>query len=113
MTDRRTTSTALLAAAFAAALLHGCSAEALRPRFPQVEQATEAVHGGGERYRDHQQCMKASRTVDELVRCMDEAQWHFVAHGGVYPEPECWEAREKGELDRLAAHCFLRAPEHP
>jgi hypothetical protein len=112
MTARLLLSTS--AAASIAALLVACQdTSVLRPRFPQVEQATEAMHGGGERYRDHQQCMKASRTVDDLVRCMDEAHWHFVAHGTVFPEPECWEAREQGSLDRLAAHCFLRAPEHP
>jgi hypothetical protein len=97
-----------------AVVLASCSGQSvLRPRFPQVEQAAEAVHGGGERYRDHQTCMKASKSVDDLVRCMDEAHWHFVAHGAVFPERECWEARDREELDRLAPHCFLRAPEHP
>jgi hypothetical protein len=83
------------------------------PRFPQVEQATEAMHGGGERYRDHRTCMQASTSALELVQCMYAAHWHFVPHGSVFPEPECWQAREREQLEHLAPHCFIRAPEHP
>ena len=95
------------------ALLGSCTTGTFRPRFPQVEQATEAVHGGGERFSDHRTCMQASKTVDDLIQCMDAAHWHFVTHGGVFPEPQCWEARERAELERLAPDCFIRAPEHP
>ena len=95
-------------------LLASCTADRVpRLRLPQLEQATEAAHGGGERYRDHQTCMQSSKSVDDLVRCMEESHWHFVAQGGVFPERECWEARDRGELDRIAPHCFLRAAEHP
>jgi len=95
-------------------LLASCTIDAVpRPRFPQVEQATEAMHGGGERYRDHRTCMQSSTSAEDLIQCMDAAHWHFVPHGAVFPEPECWEAREHRELERLAPHCFMRAPEHP
>jgi hypothetical protein len=91
-----------------------CGEHRLPPlRFPQVEQGAEAVHGGGERYRDHRMCFGASTSADELIRCMGTVRWQFVDHGLVYPEPECWEARERGELERLVPHCFVRAPEHP
>jgi hypothetical protein len=96
------------------ALLAACSSEHLpRLRFPQVEQATEAMHGGGERYRDHRTCMELAKSADDLVECMGTAHWSFVAHGTVSPEPECWEARQHAELERLGPHCFVRGPEHP
>jgi hypothetical protein len=95
------------------ALLAACSRESVLPRFPQVEQAQETMHGGGERFRDHRTCVGSSTTVQGLIQCMDAAHWHFVAHGGVYPEPECWEARDRDELERVGPQCFVRAPEHP
>jgi hypothetical protein len=96
------------------ALLASCSSEHVpRLRFPQVEQATEAMHGGGEVYRDHRTCMESAKSADDLVQCMGVAHWSFVAHGSVFPEPECWEARERAELKRLGPHCFVRGPEHP
>jgi hypothetical protein len=102
------------AAAVIGALLASCSSEHVpRLRFPQVEQATEAAHGGGERYRDHRTCMASAKSADDLVQCMGAAHWSFLAHGTVFPEQECWEAREHEELERLGPHCFVRAPEHP
>jgi hypothetical protein len=96
-----------------AVALTACNGQSIpRPRFPQIEQTQEAVQGGGERYRDHQTCFKASKSVDDMVRCMSEQHWQFVAHGTVFPEPECWEAREHKELDRLGTQCFVRDPEH-
>jgi hypothetical protein len=96
------------------AFLASCRADTVpRLRFPQVEQATEAVQGGGERYRDHRTCTQSSTSVQDLVDCMDRAHWHFVPQGAVFPEPECWEARKSGELERVSPHCFVRAPEHP
>jgi hypothetical protein len=96
------------------ALLVSCTGETVpRPRFPQVEQATEAMHGGGERYRDHRTCAQSSKSADDLVRCMAAAHWQFVAHGVVSPEPECWEARDRGEVERLIPQCFIRAADHP
>jgi hypothetical protein len=105
-------------APLAAAVLLGvwfaaCKGQSVpRLRFPQVEQASEAVQGRGERYRDHQTCFKASKSVDDLVRCMKDEHWQFVAHGAVFPEGECWEAREHRELDRVGEQCFVRDPEH-
>ena len=95
-----------------AVLLAACETHALPPlRLPQVEQGTEAVQGGGDRYRDHRMCFQASKLADDMIRCMEGARWRFVSHGLVYPEPECWEAREKGEMDRLVPQCFVRAAE--
>jgi len=36
-----------------------------------------------------------------------------VAHGLVFPEPECWEARERGDLEHLTPQCFIRTAERP
>src|SRR5947207_11504370 len=57
-----------LAMVFALALA-SCTTGPL-PRLPQVEQATEAVQGGGERYRAHRACGTGAGSVDDLVRCM-------------------------------------------
>ena len=102
------------AAVLLAIVVAGCGKNPLPPlRLPQVEQGTEAMHGGGERYRDHRRCHQASKSADDLIRCMEAAHWRFVAHGPVYPEPECWQAREQGEVERLIPQCFIRAADHP
>jgi hypothetical protein len=89
-------------------LLAACNTVAM-PRVPQVEQATQAVEGGRDRYRAHQACTKAATTIDQLVDCMREAGWNFVARGPFYPESGCWQARDRSELDRLTDICFVRA----
>ena len=81
------------------------------PRFPQVEQATEAVQGGGERYRAHRSCSGRTSSVDDLVGCMRDAGWDFVARAPGYPEAECWQARDRGEVDRIGTQCFVRSSE--
>ena len=81
------------------------------PRLPQVEQATEAVQGGGERYRAHRACGGGTASVDDLVHCMQDAGWDFVARGPGYPEAECWQARDRGEVERIPPQCFARSPE--
>ena len=92
--------------------LASCDTTAVpRPRLPQVEQATEALQGGGERYRVHRTCTSAAKSVDELVRCMRDAGFDFVARGPGYQETDCWQARDRGELDRLVPLCFVRGPE--
>jgi hypothetical protein len=102
----------LVPATVALTFLVSCSGSSVPlPRFPQVEQAQEAIEGGGERYRDHRTCMGASKTVAGLIECMHAAKWQFVAPSGVFPEPECWDAREREQLDRVAPHCFVRAAE--
>jgi hypothetical protein len=80
------------------------------PRVPQVEQATQAVEGGGERYRAHQACAKAAATIDGLLECMRDAGWDFVTRGPAYPEAGCWQARDGGELGRVTDLCFVRSP---
>ena len=81
------------------------------PRLPQVEQATEAVQGGGERYRAHRACGGGAGSVDDLVRCMQDAGWDFVARGPGYPEADCWQARDRGEVERIPPQCFVRSAE--
>jgi hypothetical protein len=98
-----------LAVVLAATLL-ACS-ENLRPRFPQVEQATEAVQGGGERYRAHRACTAAASSPDTLVSCMREAGFEFIMRGPGYPEADCWQARDRGETEQITAQCFLRTRE--
>ena len=80
------------------------------PRLPQVEQATEAVQGGGERYRAHRACGGAG-SVDDLVACMRDAGWDFVARAPGYPEADCWQARDRGEVERIPPQCFVRSSE--
>jgi hypothetical protein len=82
------------------------------PRLPQVEQATEAAHGGGERYRTHRACTATAASVDGLVECMRQAGWEFVARGGEYPAAECWQDRDSGNLEHVAPYCFVRTPVH-
>jgi len=89
--------------------LASCTAGPL-PRLPQVEQATEAVQGGGERYRAHRACGGAG-SVEALVGCMRDAGWDFVARVPSYPEAECWQARDRGEVDRITPQCFVRSSE--
>lgn len=92
-----------------ASTLLACSETKIpRPRFPQVEQATEAVQGGGERYRAHRACMAASQSVDGLISCMREAGFEFITRGPGYPELDCWQARDRGETEQIPAQCFLR-----
>jgi hypothetical protein len=79
------------------------------PRLPQVEQATEAFESGGERYRAHRACAATGRSVDDLTRCMQEAGWDFLARGPGYPEADCWQARDHGEVGGIPAQCFVRA----
>jgi hypothetical protein len=92
--------------------LASCTSDAIRPRFPQVEQATEAVQGGGERYRAHRTCAADARTVDQLITCMGAAGWDFVERRPGYPEADCWLDRDRGELSRIAPQCFVRTAEH-
>jgi hypothetical protein len=58
-------------------------------------------------------CLQTSKTADDLIRCMAGLHWKFVGHGPVYPEPDCWLARDHGELERLIPQCFVRAADHP
>ena len=81
------------------------------PRLPQVEQATEAVQGGAERYRAHRACGGGTASVDDLVHCMQDAGWDFVARGPGYREAECWQARDRGEVERIPPQCFVRSAE--
>ena len=92
-----------------ALFLAGCE-QVPMPRVPQVEQATQAVEGGRDRYRAHQTCTKSSATIDRLIGCMHDAGWDFVARGPFYPESGCWQARDSGELARLTDICFVRQP---
>jgi hypothetical protein len=79
------------------------------PRVPQVEQASEAVQDRGDRYRAHRACTNAASSVDGLIRCMQDAGWAFVTRGPGYPEADCWQARDREELERVIAICFTRA----
>jgi hypothetical protein len=95
--------TPLLAVAVAS-----CSTASVpRLRFPQVEQAQEAVQGGGERYRAHQACAPDARSVDQLITCMRAAGWDFVERRPGYPEADCWQDRDRGEVGRIVPQCFV------
>jgi hypothetical protein len=77
------------------------------PRVPQVEQASEAVQGG-DRYGAHRACSNASTSVDAMIGCMQDAGWAFVTRAPGYPEADCWQARDRGEMERVIAICFTR-----
>jgi len=83
------------------------------PRFPQVEQAAQATHGGGERYRAHQRCVAVAKTVDDLVDCMRYEGYGFIARGPDYPSPECWSVRSSGAATDAPPHCFEHSPDAP
>jgi hypothetical protein len=44
---------------------------------------------------------------------MRAANWDFVARGPGEPEVECWDARDRGELERIPPLCFVRSAQHP
>jgi len=98
-------------ALFALSLASCTSGSVPLPRFPQVEQATESIEGGGERYRTHRACTADARTVDQLITCMRAAGWDFVQRGPGYPEAGCWQDRDRGELNRIPPQCFVRIAE--
>ena len=92
--------------------LAACSPDTVPvPRFPQVEQATEAVQGGGERYRAHRNCAPDARTVDQLITCMRAAGFEFVERRPSYPEADCWQDRDRGEVERITPQCFVGTAE--
>jgi hypothetical protein len=99
---------------FALALLVAACASSPRPRLPQVEQAAQATHRGGERYRAHQRCAQIARTVEDLLACMREEGYEFIAQAPDYPSRECWEAREpESAVSDVPPHCFVHAPGTP
>ena len=98
-------------AALLVLLLQGCEGLPWF-RVPQVEQANEAMHDGGERYRAHLACSDGVKSVDDLIGCMHAKGWDFVASSPGYPASGCWQARDRGELGRLAPLCFVRSAEH-
>src|SRR2546427_3394149 len=59
------------------------------PRLPQVEQATEAVQGGGDRYRAHRACGGggAGGAPGALLR---EPGWGFLGPGARLPPTPGW-----------------------
>jgi hypothetical protein len=101
-----------LASGLLALVLTACG-QVPRVRLPQVEQATEAVHGSGERYRVHRDCGRTARSVDDMIRCMHDAGWEFVTRGPGYPESDCWQSRDRDDLDHIVPLCFVRASATP
>lgn len=80
------------------------------PRLPQIEQAAQATHGGGERYRAHQRCTELAHTAEDLVACMQREGYDFITRSPTYPSPECWSARSAENATALPPHCFEHAP---
>ena len=101
-------------------LLAGCtSGRNVSGKFPplevhQVEQAREALHGGGERLRAHQACAGTSTGLEAFITCMHASSYDFVPREPEYPSPACWETRMRGRADQLPPpHCFLHAQSEP
>lgn len=95
----------------ACALLGACADRAVPvPRLPQVEQAQETLHGGGERYRAHRTCTATGRDVEGFVACMAAAGYVFVVRSPDWPGSECWQIRERADpTDLPAPQCFVHA----
>ena len=87
--------------------LASCSSPVVR--LPQLEQATQAAEGGGDRYRAHRACAGTAHSVDELLGCMKDAGWTFVGRGQSYPDAGCWQARDQGRADDILPLCFVRS----
>ena len=96
-----------------AVVLGGCEGGVPRPRFPQLEQANEAIEGGGDRYRAHRACASDANSVDALVACMRIAGYDFIPRGPGYPEFDCWQDRDRGDASRLTPLCFVRTTAAP
>jgi len=93
----------------AALALSACEHQAVPlPRIPQVEHATEAMEGGSDRYRAHRACTKTTTSADGLIGCMREAGWEFVTRAPGSVETDCWQARDRGEVQRIIDSCFVR-----
>jgi hypothetical protein len=82
-------------------------------RIPQMEQAVQAGHGGGERVRAHGRCVEATTGTEALLRCMDAEGYHFVARSPAFPGPECWAYRDDPAAGVPPPHCFEHAPDAP
>ncbi len=95
-----------------ALLMASCNSVSV-PRVPQVEQAQETLQSGGERYRAHRACANAVKSADGLIACMRDAGWDFVARDPGYPDADCWDARDRGDVDRVIPICFLRKSGRP
>ena len=89
----------------------GCGASWM-PAFqvPQVEQASEALGGGGERYAAHRACAASARDTDALIACMQSSRYEFITRTPEYPAIECWDLREgRGDGRLPPAYCFVRS----
>ena len=83
-----------------------------RPTLPQVDEAREALRGGGDRYRAHNACVQTAKSVDDLLACMHDAGWDFVTRRPSQPEADCWRARDHGEVDGVLPLCFVSITDH-
>lgn len=100
-------------AVIAVGVLAGCStAQRIGPpRLPQLEQATEVVQNPGDRLNAHGACSAASKTVEEMVACMQKAGYDFLPRSPEYAAAECWRLRDDtsyggGRLPEM--FCFRR-----
>ena len=48
------------------------------------------------------------RTVEELVECLRQEGYEFIAPARDYPSRQCWEAREpESSVTDVPPHCFV------
>jgi hypothetical protein len=79
------------------------------PRVPQVEQAREPSRTAATATARTERARRPSTFGDALIGCMRNAGWTFVARGPGYPEADCWQGRDRGEVDRIIPLCFTKA----
>jgi hypothetical protein len=86
------------------------------PRLPQLEQAQEVMTNPGDRLNAHRACTGTSKTIDDMVDCMSQSGYVYLARSPEYDSAECWRLRDDpkyGGGRMPEAFCFRKAKATP